>query len=175
MKKISLLQSLLFTSLLTTTIAAKAQADVSFVSLNPAKNTLMAIGTIAPAITLNAKALTAFHSSFPGATNVAWSDNTDGLVYVVFNTLGKTNRAMFNKKGKMLYSISYYRQEMLSNSLIEKVLDNYPGKSIYGITETSCNHETIYQLVLEDKTSWTDVKISGNEIIEERVWRKTQP
>jgi hypothetical protein len=172
MKKISLLKSLLFASLLITAIAAAAQTEISFASLNSSKRTVMEIETVAPVTGLKEIALVNFHFSFPDATEVTWYNMDKGQLYVAFNTAGKQNRAMYNKKGKMFYKISYYSKEMLPASVLKTVKDNYCGKSIFGITEMSYNQQTVYELVLQDDTSWTNIKISGNQIIDEKVWKK---
>lgn len=172
MKKISLLQSLLFASLLGIAIAGTAQTGASFASLNSSKKPAMEIETVEPVSGLNETARVNFHSTFPDATEVTWYNMAKGQFYVAFNTAGKKNRAMYSKKGKMLYKISYYLKEMLPASVLQKMKDNYCGKSIFGITEISYNHETVYELVLQDDTSWTDIKISGNQIIDEKVWKK---
>ena len=172
MKKISLLKLLLFVSLLCTGFAAAAQTEASYAALNSSKKTTLKVGTVASMMGLKETVLISLQSSFPDATAVTWYNMAKGHLYVAFNIPGKTSRAMFDKKGKMLYSISYYSKEMLPASVLQKVNDNYCGKSIFGITEISFDHETVYELVLEDKTSWTDVKIVGNKIIEEKVWKK---
>lgn len=175
MKKISLLKSLLFASLLFTVTAAAAQTEVSFASLNSSKRIGMVSETVAPVIALKETVLITFHSSFPTATEVTWYNMPKGCLYAAFNTPGKTVRAMFNKKGRMLYSISYYTKEMLPASVLQTVKDNYCGKSIYGITEISYNKEKVYALVLEDQTSWINIKIADNEIMEEKVYRRAKP
>lgn len=172
MKKISLLKSLLFASLLCTAVDAAAQTEASFASLNSSKRTAVEITTVGPVIGLKETALVNFHSSFPDATEVTWYNMRKGQFYVAFNTPGKSNRAMYNRKGKLVYSISYYTKEMLPTSVLQKVKDNYCGKSIFGIIQISYNQGTVYELVLQDDTSWTDIKISGNQIIEEKVWKK---
>jgi hypothetical protein len=131
--------------------------------------------TVAPVIALKETVLITFHSSFPTATEVTWYNMPKGCLYAAFNTPGKTVRAMFNKKGRMLYSISYYTKEMLPASVLQTVKDNYCGKSIYGITEISYNKEKVYALVLEDQTSWINIKIADNEIMEEKVYRRAKP
>ena len=158
MKKISLLKSLLFASLLSTAIAGAAQTEASFASLNSSKKTGLEIETGVPVTGLKETALVNFNSSFPDATEVTWYNMDKGQLYVAFNTAGKKSRALYNKKGKMLYAISYYSKEMLPASVLQKVKDNYCGKSVFGITEISCNHETVYVLVMEDQTSWKNAK-----------------
>ena len=172
MKKISLLKSLLFASLLGTAIAADAQTETSFAPLNSSKKTILEIGTAASVLVVKETTLTNFHSTFPDATEVNWYNMEKGHLYVAFNTGGKKNRAVYNKKGQMVYKISYYFKEMLPASVLEKVKANYCGKSIFGIIEISYDNETVYELVLQDDTFWTHIKIAGNEIMEEKVWRK---
>jgi hypothetical protein len=175
MKKISLLKSLLFASSLFSTIAGVAQSDVSFASVNSSKKPIVEIATGTTLPVIKETTLASFHSSFPDAKNVAWFDMDNGVLYVVFNTPGKANRAVFDKKGKLIYSLSYYFKEMLPLSVLQNVKANFCGKSIFGVTEIRKDHETVYEIVLEDETSWTHIKIAGDEITKENVWRKVQP
>ena len=170
-----LLKSMLFTSFLCTAIAANAQTEASFASINSPNKKLIKIGTDAPEAVSKGKALTAFQSDFPQATEATWYNNANDASYVVFNTQGKTNRAMFNKKGRMLYRISYYYKEMLPASVVKKVNDTYRDKTIFGITEINYNNDTVYVLVLEDKTHWTNITIAGDNITDEKIWTKTKP
>jgi len=175
MKKISLLKSLLFACLLCTFISAAAQSESSYASLTSSKKKIVEIGDLTAVSGTKETALITLNSTFPDATEISWYNMAKDLLYVAFNTPGKTNRAMFDKKGKMLYNISYYSKEMLPVSVLQKVKDNYYGKSIFGIIEISYNQETVYELVLEGKTTWTNIKIVGNEIMSEKVWRKAKP
>ena len=175
MKKISLLKSLLSASLLSTAIAGTAQTETSFALLKSPEKTNVEIAAVAPIIVLKEATLITFHSGFPEATNIKWYNMAKGLLHASFNTPGKTNRAMYTKKGKLLYSISYYSKEMLPASVLQEVKDNYSDKSIFGITELNYNGQTVYELLLEDETSWTNIKIAGNEIKDKKVWKKAQP
>ncbi|MGZ3879789.1 MAG: hypothetical protein ACXVBF_00545, partial [Flavisolibacter sp.] len=120
-------------------------------------------------------AFTAFRSIFPSATEYHWYKEEKGNTSVYFKTPGRTNRVFFNKKGKIDYTISYYQKEMLPFGLLQMVNEKYSGKSIFGVTEITNSNGTSYVLVLEDKTSWVDVTIAGNQIQDEQEWHKSNP
>jgi hypothetical protein len=81
----------------------------------------------------------------------------------------------FDKKGRISYSISYYKKEMLPFAILQLMNDKYPGKSIFGATEINNNAGTTYVLVLEGNTTWVDVTIAGNQVQDEQEWHKSRP
>ena len=174
MKKNTLFNSMLLSSLLFMILAAHAQAQDAIASLNFSTKKIMDIGSSTPDAAVKATPLNTFHSIFPEATEDRWYADDKGFTNVYFKTTGKTNRVCFNKKGKIIYSISYYQKEMLPVWVLQKVNDLYADKTIFGVTETTDHNGTTYVLVLEGKTSWVDVTITGNEIQDEQVWDKSK-
>ncbi len=118
------------------------------------------------------KALGIFHAMFGNARNVFWTTEGKGLLVVYFETEGKKNRAGFDKKGNLDYTISYYREDQLPKPILLKVKQTYFGKSIFGVTEVNYLGVTAYVIILEDKTSWLHIKIIGDEMVEEKVFLK---
>jgi hypothetical protein len=125
-------------------------------------------GTVAP----NEKAETMFKKMFGNATNVSWSTEDKGLPLVYFETPGKKNRAGFDKKGNLVYTISSYREEQLPQEVLLRVKESYYGRSIFCVTEVNCDGKTAYLIVLEDRTTWLHIKIVGDEMIEEKLFTK---
>jgi hypothetical protein len=174
MKKITFLKLTLFTSLLFSMVAAQAQSENTLASLNPAKKKIVETGSVVSDAGPKGTYLSTFQASFPDATEINWHSYANDLPCVVFNTTGKMNRVFFNKKGKIAYVVSYYSKEMLPAAVLQTMEDFYRDKSIFGVTQISCNNKTAYVLALEDKTSWTDVTIIDNKIESKQVWEKAQ-
>ena len=122
--------------------------------------------------TLNEKAVTVFNTKFTNATNIVWATIGKNMPYVYFETPGKKHRAAFNKKGTLLYTISYYHEAQLPSDVLFQVKDTYFGKSIFCVTEVNVNDKTAYLIILEDKTSWLHIKIVGEEMVVEHVYTK---
>jgi hypothetical protein len=120
----------------------------------------------------NEKSVLIFNKMFGNATNVLWSTEGKGLPIAYFDLPGKKNRAGFDKKGNLVYTISYYKEEQLPKPVLLKVKETYFGKNIYCVTEVNYDGKTAYLIILEDKTSWLHIKIVGDEMVEERVMIK---
>ena len=118
------------------------------------------------------KALNSFNRMFANATQVSWATEDKGRPIVFFETPGKKNRAGFDKKGNLVYTISYYTEEQLPVPVLLKVKQTYYGKSIFCVTEVNYLGKTAYLIILEDRTSWLHIKIIGDEMEEERVLTK---
>jgi hypothetical protein len=116
----------------------------------------------------NEKSVLIFNKMFGNATNVLWSTEGKGLPIAYFDLPGKKNRAGFDKKGNLVYTISYYKEEQLPKPVLLKVKETYFGKNIYCVTEVNYDGKTAYLIILEDKTSWLHIKIVGDEMVEER-------
>lgn len=176
MRHKTLLQQILFSSLLLVFVGTQAKSQDAIASLNfSAKEKVMEITDETPNTTLRTTPFSTLHSIFPQVTDDNWYAGSKGTTNVYFKTPGKTNRAVFDKKGKMVYTISYYQKEMLPVWVLQKINDKYAGKSIFGVIEVNDASGTSYVLVLEDKSSWIDVTIVGKEIQDEQVWNKANP
>jgi hypothetical protein len=125
-------------------------------------------GAVAP----NEKAENMFKKMFGNAANVSWAPEDKGQSLVYFETPGKKNRAGFDKKGNLVYTISNYREEQLPQDILLKVKESYFGRSIFCVTEVNYDGKTAYLIVLEDKTTWLHIKIVGDEMIEEKLFTK---
>jgi len=126
----------------------------------------------APATAPNANAVSTLNSMFNDATEVIWGTYGKNLPIAYFKTVGKANRARFDKKGKLVAMFSYYQEEQLPTSVLLKVKQAYYSKNIFAVTEVNYDRKTAYLIILEDKTSWLHIKIVGDEMEEEKVLLK---
>jgi len=174
MKKLTFLHLNLFVFLFFAVATAHAQNQPTFATLNPAKMKGVGTGSYAFNASPTEACLDHFHSAFPDATKVMWYTDNKGLPYVVFTRQGKADRVFFDRKGRICYSMSYYSEEMLPTQILQLVKNTYYDKSIFGVTEIFYNNATTYVIVLEDKTSWLEIKIADDEIKEQKAMMKVR-
>jgi hypothetical protein len=65
--------------------------------------------------------LKSFQDLFPGATNVEWSKEKEGVFEVIFRVNGIEQIAWFEGSGKWLKTETNYKLEMLNPSIREKL------------------------------------------------------
>lgn len=106
------------------------------------------------------KVLKIFNSTFPGVENTHWYEY-DNYYEAYFDNGDVKCRAKFDANGKLISTIRYYGEKMVSPFLKAKLAAKFPGKTIFGVTEENSDSELTYNFVLEDSKTWTHVKSDG--------------
>ncbi|GAA4751231.1 hypothetical protein [Flavisolibacter ginsenosidimutans] len=106
------------------------------------------------------KVLKIFSSTFPGVENPRWYEY-ENYYEAYFDTGDVKCRAKFDTNGKLISTIRYYGEKMVSPYLKAKLAAKFPGKTIFGVTEVNSENELTYNFVLEDSKTWTHVKSDG--------------
>jgi hypothetical protein len=102
-----------------------------------------------------------FHETFPTAQNIKWYTYKDYYeVFFEYNQV--TCRIQYDMKGNVLSVRRDYKVKDLPVFILAKVTQKYPNKKVYGVTEIVSGEEIIYEIVLEDASTWTRVKSDGN-------------
>lgn len=109
---------------------------------------------------VNEKVLKTFNSVFPGVENTRWYEY-DNYYEAYFDNGDVKCRVKFDLDGKVMSTLRYYGEKMVSPFLRAKLAQKFPGKTIFGITEVNSDSELTYNFVLEDSKSWTHVKADG--------------
>jgi len=105
---------------------------------------------------LSAKVIQKFKVDFPQAENVRWFDNDNNTE--VYYTLSDINcHIWFNAKGELVKTLRYYSEKDLSPYIKNLIQKEFPGKTIFGVTELSKASGLTYHITLEDEKSWTMV------------------
>ena len=106
-----------------------------------------------------------FNESFKEAREVSWSETKE---FYMVNFLKDDIRYMvtYDKKGNFITARRYYFEEHLPMYILFKVKRKFPGKSIYGVTETMNDEGLEYYITLQDKKSWWLVKVSTRDFLE---------
>ncbi|MET0636592.1 MAG: hypothetical protein ABWZ25_11235 [Chitinophagaceae bacterium] len=101
-----------------------------------------------------------FNASFPNAVNVKWYNNWDNTE-VYYENAGIISHIWYDRNGDVIKTRRYYSEKDLSPFLKTKLMQQYPGNSIFGITETGNEYGLIYYVTLHDDKTWTQVKCDG--------------
>lgn len=106
------------------------------------------------------KVLKVFSNVFPGIENTRWFEYENH--YEAYFDAGDVKcRVKFDLDGKILSTIRYYNERLVSPFLKSKLAAKFPGKTIFGVTEVNSENELTYNFVLEDSKTWTHVKSDG--------------
>jgi hypothetical protein len=89
-----------------------------------------------------------FNELFPGAINVEWSKEKDGIFEVIFRVNGIEKIAWFKKSGKWLKTEINYKLEML-NPEIRKKLEKY-GQIMSSIYTQDSENKNGYEFIIRD-------------------------
>jgi len=106
---------------------------------------------------VNEKVLKLFSSVFPTVQNAKWYEYED-YYQVYFDKDDIKCRIKYDFDGKIISTMRYYGDKMVSPFLRAKLSQKHPEKTIYGVTETNSDSELTYDFVLEDDKGWMHVR-----------------
>jgi len=114
--------------------------------------------------TVNEKLIQAFQAAFPLAEKVDWNESGDHY-FVHFKDHEILSEIEYDHEGNFLASERYYKSaDMLPIHLAWALHKKFPNKTVYGITETSTEGETLYYIKMQDAKEWITVKGSSDGI-----------
>lgn len=106
------------------------------------------------------KVLKVFSTTFPDVKNAHWQQVGD--FYEAYFDGGDIKcRVKYDANGKLVSTLRYYGEKMVSPFLKAKLAARFPGKTIFGVTEVTSEDELTYNFVMEDAKSWTQVQSDG--------------
>lgn len=103
--------------------------------------------------TVSDKLLTAFQKTFPDAIEVKWAEQPTGYM-VSFKQHDILNKVLYDKDGSFVGSFRYYTEKSLPVTIIFRLQKDYPGKSVFGVTEVTNENGTTYYIKLQDDKNW---------------------
>jgi hypothetical protein len=124
-------------------------------------------------VNINAKVLNAFNKSFEPVSNLNWSKVGKNFL-AVFTADGKTKRAMFTKKGGLVYSISYGNEKDLSPENRKLVKSTYFDYSITSAIEVKEDNRIVWIVRLEDADKMIIVRLENGEMEEMKHYQKSK-
>ncbi len=109
------------------------------------------------------KAVRNFIRDFENVSDVIWRQSANGSA-AYFTMNGIKTRVFYHKNGDYQSMIKYYYEDKLAPEIRHLVKSSFYDFSIYGITELNKNGQTIYEIKIEDKTSWKTIRIMNGEM-----------
>lgn len=104
------------------------------------------------------KSLNTFEQMFKNAENVTWINNKL-FTNVSFNINGQLAKATFDHSGNLIQVLKYYKAKDLAPFIYYKIVERYPQRAIFGITEVSDKNGIVYVIVLKDEKNWYYMKV----------------
>ena len=111
---------------------------------------------------VNEKVLKQFNKKFINAGNVTWEQLDDNFLatFVIGET---TTKSLFNKNGKLIYTIDIFSEKKLPNSVKSVVMNNYKNYSITSVARILQDNRKIWIVKLAGKTDYKAAKIEEVE------------
>jgi hypothetical protein len=122
-------------------------------------------------VNINTKILGAFKESFDKVTNLNWV-RVNNMFLAVFMIDGKYARALFTKRGVLVYTIFYGTENDLPAETRKLVKSLYIDHSITRAIKVNENGRTIWVISLEDSVSLISVRVENSEL--EQHYQKTK-
>jgi hypothetical protein len=124
-------------------------------------------------ITVSKKVEDAFVKSFENVTNLNWS-KVDNKFLATFTVAGKERRALFTKKGNLVYSIVYGTEADLPVETRKLIKSTYIDHTIAMAIEVREDNRTIWVIRLEDATNLIFVWVENGEMEETKHYQKSK-
>lgn len=103
------------------------------------------------------KVLKAFNETFKSAKDITWHNYQD-YMQANFKVDEIQVRAQYSDDGTLIKTIRYYGASNLLPTIVAKLNKKYPGKEIYGVTESVCEEEVCFIINLKDDNNWYVIK-----------------
>jgi len=128
--------------------------------------------TAAPVPVVSEKALKSFSTSFKNPVGASWSQ-VGKYFLAKFEADGKKQKALFNKNGAIIYTISYGVEKDLPSDLRKQVKANYYDYTISMAIEVNENNRTIWVVRMEDSATLITVRLENGEMEEVQNFKKS--
>lgn len=118
---------------------------------------------------VDARVLKNFNTTFNHAQHVRWEEHKNFYAVSFFHADIRTI-VNYDKSGKMLSSIRYYKPQFLPLGLFDMLKREYSTSSLFGVTEVTIGKDVTYLVKVQEKKHWTTLKLDvhGNTEVVER-------
>ena len=104
-----------------------------------------------------------FGKRFKNASDIHFSQS-DNRHFISCYTNGDLNRAMYNKKGKWLHTVTTYDNSKLPESVRDLIEYSYPRYTIFGgVIEVNVSNKKAFLVTIENKNGWKRIKVVDDE------------
>jgi len=120
---------------------------------------------------ISEKILKHFNKKYNNATGVKWYQLDDSFL-ATFSTGGTLTRSLFDKKGRVIYSINYFSEKQLPADVKKMVTFKYENYKITGAAKVLQDNRKIWIVNLADKFNYVTTRLEDGEIEETEVFHK---
>jgi len=151
--------------LLSILFASSSFAQSNYIALSP-----IAISGVN--LKVSEKIQTEFYKSFTNAENVKWYEQ-DKKILATFSMNEMGHRTLLNKKGGVIYHISYGSEKNLPAEVRKIVKSTYFDYKITMAVKVEEDNRTIWVVDMEDDKTLITVRVEDNEMEEVRKLQKS--
>jgi hypothetical protein len=120
---------------------------------------------------INKKVKQNFNKKFLTQTNAAWEQLGDKFL-VTFTTDETLTRALFDKTGRMIYSINYCSEKQLPQDVKRLVKNKYEDYKITSAAKVLEENKIIWLIKLAGENDYVEVRLDGDEMSEVENFKK---
>lgn len=114
-----------------------------------------------------------FNKLFKNAINVKWYKAGENF-RAEFRTEETTNSSLFDKKGRLIYSVNYGSQRQLPASIKKMITGKYEDYEITSVIKVLQDNRTIWVINLAGKSNYIAARVEDGEIQEVENFLKTK-
>jgi hypothetical protein len=126
---------------------------------------LISISASTSPVNVSARLNKAFSQVFQNATNLRWYE-LENKFLVKFIMDDRENRALFTRKGTLVYHVAYGSEAFLPGDVRHLVKSNYYDQAITRVLKVEQDKRTIWIISLEDVKDYIWVRVEDKEIEE---------
>lgn len=122
---------------------------------------------------INPKVLSRFNKNFSDATNVKWEQLGNNFL-AIFDKAEATTRSLFDKKGRIIYTIiNYSSEKQLPSDIKNLVTNKYDDYLIIGVAKVLQDNREIWVVRLSGQFHYKLVRLENKEMEEVENFQKT--
>jgi hypothetical protein len=118
------------------------------------------------------KVLKHFNRKFTNAGNIKWEQAGDNFL-ATFSTGETTTTSLFDKKGRMIYSVSYGSEKQLPADVKNMITNTYENYTITGVAKVLQDDRKIWVAKLTGKFDYVTARVEDGEIEEVENFQKS--
>ena len=122
-------------------------------------------------VSVNPNVVKAFEHTFKNAVNPAWYE-VKGKFLVKFTKEDLTHHALYSKKGRLIYNITFGSQNSLPSDVKKLVTQNYYDYNIVHATNIKDDNRNVWEIKLEGSNKLISIFVENEQIQEVAQYQK---
>lgn len=117
------------------------------------------VSSTTQSVPISAKLSRHFYADFQNARQPVW-DKQGKYFYVYFLTDDMSNRAMYTRRGLMMYQMSYGAEHNLPQDIRHLLRSHYYDYAIKGVTNIKMDRQSVWMANLQDQKKLLVVRVA---------------